>query len=110
MGDLMKNYVEDERLMSQAREMFISSFKLQNGTLFTPLLLFYLQLWLISTKVRRFVDYTPKKYFNIFVQSALDARMQGDEISNSCRSRNNEALSQRLLQLPNHGTEPKHSN
>ena len=40
--DLLKNYVEDERLLSQPRKMLISSFTLQNGTLITPLLLFYL--------------------------------------------------------------------
>ena len=47
IGDLMKSYAEDERLLSQSRKMLISSFTLQNGTLFTPLLLFYLQLGLV---------------------------------------------------------------
>ena len=41
-GDLMKNYVEDERFLSQSRKMLISSFTLQNGTLNTVLLLLYL--------------------------------------------------------------------
>ena len=40
MGDLMKNYAEEERLLSHPRKMLISSFTLQNGTLITPLLLF----------------------------------------------------------------------
>ena len=40
IGDLMKNYAEEERLLSQPRKMLISSFTLQNGTLTTPLLLF----------------------------------------------------------------------
>ena len=40
IGDLMKNYAEEERFMSQPREILISSFTLQNGTLITPLLLF----------------------------------------------------------------------
>ena len=44
IGDLMKNSAEEERFLSQPRKMLISSFKLQNGTLITPLLLFYLQL------------------------------------------------------------------
>ena len=79
IGDLMKNYVEEERLISQPRKMLISSFTLQNGTLVTPLLLFYLQLGLVCTKRHRFVDYTPKKCLNSFVQSAVDARRQGDE-------------------------------
>ena len=50
IGDLMKNYAEEERLLSQPRKRLISSFTLQNGTLFTPLLLFYLQLGLVVTK------------------------------------------------------------
>ena len=69
--------------MSQPGKMLISSFTLQNGTLITPLLLFYLQLGLVCTKIHRFVEYTPKKSFNSFVQSAVDARKQGDENPNS---------------------------
>ena len=51
--------------------------------LITPLLLFYLQLGLVCTKNHRFLEYTPKKSFNSFVQSAVDARMQGDKNSHS---------------------------
>ena len=83
IGNLMKSYAEEERLLSQPRKMLISSFSLQNGTLFTPLLLFYLQLGLVCTKKHPFVEYTPKKFFNSFVQSAVDARRQGDENPNS---------------------------
>ena len=56
IGDLMKNSAEDERLLSQPRKMLISSFTLQNGTLITPLLLFYLQLGFVCTKLHRFVE------------------------------------------------------
>ena len=83
IGDLMKNYAEEERLLSKPGKMLITSFTLQNGTLITPLLLFYLQLGLVCTKKHHFVEYTPKKCFNSFVQSALDARRQGDENPNS---------------------------
>ena len=38
---------------------------------------------LVCTKIHRFVEYTPKKCFKIFVQSAVDARMKGDENPNS---------------------------
>ena len=82
-GDLMKTYAEEEGIMSQPRKMLISSFTLHNGTVITPLLLFYLQLGLVCTKIHRFVEYTPKKWFNSFVQSAVDARRQGDENPNS---------------------------
>ena len=72
IGDLMKTYAEDKGIMSQPRKMLISSFTFQNGTLFTPLLLFYLQLGLFVTKIHRFVEYTPKKGSNSFVQAAVD--------------------------------------
>ena len=75
----MKNYAEEENLLSQAPKMLIAGFTLQNGTLITPLLLFYLQLWLVVTKTHRFVEYTPKKCFNSFVQAAVDSRRKGDE-------------------------------
>ena len=63
--------------------MLMSSFTLQNGTLITPLLLFYLQLGLVGTKIHRFVEYTPKNCFNSFVQAAVDARRKSDENPNS---------------------------
>ena len=69
--------------MSQPRKVMISSITLQNGTLITPPLLFYLQLGFVGTKIHRFVEYTPKKCFNSFVQSAVDARRKGDKNPNS---------------------------
>ena len=83
IGDLMKTYAEEGEIMSQPRKMLISSFTLQNGSLINLLLLFYLQLGLVITKIHRFVKYTPKKCCNSFVQSAVDARRRGDENTNS---------------------------
>ena len=48
--DLMKNYAEEEGFLCQPQRMLIFSFTLQNGTLSTPLLLFYLQLGLVCKK------------------------------------------------------------
>ena len=79
IGELMKEYEEKERIMPQPRRMLISSFILTNGTIITPLLLFYLKLGLVCNKIHRFVPYTPRKCFNNFVQSAVDARRQGDK-------------------------------
>ena len=79
---LMREYAEKENIMPQPRRMLISSFFLTNGTIKTPLLLFYLKLGLICKKNQRFVQYTPRKCFNNFVQSAVDARRQGDENPN----------------------------
>ena len=81
--ELMKKRAEEERLLSQPQKMLISSFTLQNGTLFTPLLLFYLQLGLVVTKIHRFVEYTAKNCFNSFVQAAVDARRKGGKNPNS---------------------------
>ena len=58
--------------------MLISSLTLQNGNLITPLLLLYLQLGLVVTKIHRFFDYTLKKRFSSFVQAAVDSRRKGD--------------------------------
>ena len=83
IGHLMKEYAEKERIMLQAKRMLISSFHLKNGTLITPLLLYYLHLGLECTKIHQFVQYTPKKCCNSFVQSAVIARRRGEEIPNS---------------------------
>ena len=82
IGDSMKEYAEKEGL-SQPRRMLISSFHQKNGTIITPLVLYYLHLGLECTKIHQFVQYTPKKCFNSFVQSAVNARRQGDENPNS---------------------------
>ena len=82
-GDLMKTYAEESGIMFQPGKMLISSFTFQNGTLITPLLLFYLQLGLVVTKTHHFVEYTPKICSNSFVQAAVDARRKGDENPNS---------------------------
>ena len=79
----MKDYAEKEGLLSQPRKMLISSYFLENGTLITPLLLLYLELGLVCTKIYRFVEYIPVKCFNKFVQSVANARREGDENPNS---------------------------
>ena len=65
--------------MKNPQRMLISSFKLENGTIITPLLKFFLSLGLQCTEIYRFVDYTPRKCFKNFVQSVVDARREGDE-------------------------------
>ena len=69
--------------MSQPQKMLISSSTIQKGTLITLLLLFYLKLGLVVTKIHQFVEYTPKKCFNSFVQAAVDSRRQSDQNPNS---------------------------
>ena len=79
IGNLMREYAEKENIMAQPRRMLISSFFFTNGSIITPMLLFYLKLGLVCKKIHRFVQYTPRKCCNNFVQSALDASRQGDE-------------------------------
>ena len=79
----MKQYTEVEGLMSQPQKKIVSSFKLLNGTLITHLLLFYLEMGLPCTKIYRLDEYTTKKCFNKFLQSAVLLRRQGDENPNS---------------------------
>ena len=83
IGDLMKEYAEKGGIMSQPRKMLISSFLLKNGTIINLLPLYYLHLCLECTKIHQLVQYTPNKCFNSFVQSAVNARRQGDENPNS---------------------------
>ena len=83
IGNLMQQNAEKENNMVQPRKMLISSFILTNGTIFAPLLLLYLQLGLVCEKIHRSVQYTPRKCFDKFVQSAVHARRQGDENPNS---------------------------
>ena len=68
IGNLMIQYAEEENIMVQPKKMLISSFILTNGTIISPLLLFYLQLGLVCKKIHRFVQYTPRKCFDNFVQ------------------------------------------
>ena len=77
-GNLLKQYVENENIMVQPRYMLILGLILRNGIITTPSLLFYLQLGLVCKKIHRFVQYTPRKCFDNFVQSAEDARRQRD--------------------------------
>ena len=66
-------------LLTQPGRRFISSFSLENGTINTPLHLFYLDLGLVCKKIYRFVHYTPIKCINNFVQFAVNARRDGNE-------------------------------
>ena len=79
IGNLMKEYAEKEGFMPQPRRVLIPSFILTNGTIITPLLLFFLKLGLVCKKIHRFVQYTPRKCFDNFVHSAVVARRQRDE-------------------------------
>ena len=79
---LNEAYVE-EGIISQPRKVLISGSTLQNGIFINPLLLFCLELCLVSKEIHRIVEYFPSKCFKSFLQSAVDARIQGDGNPNS---------------------------
>ena len=79
IGDLLKLYEEREVIMPQPRRMRITSFQLKNGTIITPLLLYYLHLGLECIKTHQFVQYTHKECFNSCQQSGVTAQIQRDE-------------------------------
>ena len=96
IGDLMKNYAEEARLLSQPQKMLISIFTLQNGALITPLLLFYLQLGLAVLKKTPFCR--SRKHSKEMLQQFCavssgrrKARWRKSKLK--CRRRNNEASS-----------------
>ena len=75
----MKNYAIENEMLKHLQRKLISSFKLENGTVMTPLFNFYMKLGLQCTKIYRFVQYSPRKCFNNFVQSMVDAKREEDE-------------------------------
>ena len=79
IGKFMLEYAEKNALLLKPQRMLISSYNLNNGIVITPLLKFYLKLGLRCTKIHRFVEYTPQKCFNGFVQPVVDARREGDK-------------------------------
>ena len=60
----IKELAEKEGLLTNPRRMLISSYFSENGTIITPLLLFYLDLGMVCKKTYRLVQYTPRKCFN----------------------------------------------
>ena len=79
IGEYRQNYANENDLLQHPQQMLISSFKLENGSIITPLFNFYIELGLQRTNVYCFVQYLPRKCFNKFVQSFVDARREGDE-------------------------------
>ena len=66
-------------MLTHPQRMLISSFKLENVTVITPVFNFYLELGLQCTKIHRFVQYTQRIRFIILVQLVVDARRERDE-------------------------------
>ena len=71
IGKFMLEYAEKNKFLLKPQRMLISSYKLNNGIVITPLLMFYLKRGLRCTKIYRFIEYTPQNCINGFVQSVL---------------------------------------
>ena len=111
----MRHYAIDNDLLKQPQWLLISSFKLENGTFISPLLNFYLSFGLKCTKIYHFVQCTPKKCFNNFVKSVVDARRAGDEdpessvVAETMKLLGNSSSGYRILDRSRH-TETKYLN
>ena len=75
----MKNNAIENEMLKNPQKMLIHSFKMENGTVITSLFIFYMGFGLQCNKISRFVQHSPRKCFNNFVQSVVDARREGDE-------------------------------
>ena len=83
IGSHMKDFAHEHNLLKKPRRMLISSFRLQRGPLITPLLQFYLEKGLVLIQVYWFIQYTPEKCFESFVNSVVEARREGDKNTSS---------------------------
>ena len=83
INPLFKENAEKECFVSQPKRMLVSSYFLENGAIITPFLLFYVDLGLLCRNIHRFLQYTLTSCFNNFAESAVKARREGDENSNS---------------------------
>ena len=54
------NYAIDNEMLKHPQRMLFSSFKLENGTVITPLFKFYMEIGLQFTKVYSFVQFSPR--------------------------------------------------
>ena len=78
IGEYMKAYAEENKIMAQPRRSLIGSMKGDKILLATPLLKWYLEHGLEVTKVHQVIEYTPKPCFKPFGDAVSDARRAGD--------------------------------
>ena len=108
IGDYMKNYAIENEMLNHPQRMLISSFKLENETITTPLYNFCMELWLQCTKIYRFIQYSPRKSFKNFVQSVVDAKREGDEnplsgvVAETMKFLGNSSYGYQIMNRPRH--------
>ena len=82
----MQSYATGIDFLKHTQRMLISGFKLEIGSIITPLSNFYFKLGLPCTKACRFSKYFPRKSFNKIVQSVVDARKEQAEMLQRMRN------------------------
>ena len=83
IGSHMRTFAQTNNLLKKPTRMLVSSSKLERGPIITPLLNFYLEKGLVIKKVHWFLQYKPRKTFEGFVSSVVQARRKGDENKDS---------------------------
>ena len=78
IGDFMKAYAEERKIMALPRRSLIASMKGEKILLATPLLKWYLEHGLEVTKVHQVIEFTPRPCFKPFGDAVSDARRAGD--------------------------------
>jgi hypothetical protein len=79
----MKGVAEENDLLRRGQRMTISSYFEKAGLFITPLLKYYMELGIIVSNIRQLIQYNPKRCYEPFVQSVVDARREGDKNPNS---------------------------
>ena len=75
-GDLMKTYAEEEGIMSQPGKMLIFELHITKRSFHYSPAVIVSSTRACYYKIHRYVEYTPRKCFSSFLQSAVDARRQ----------------------------------
>ena len=77
------DFAHEHNLLKQPRNALISSFRLRWRPVITPILQFYLEKGLVLNQVYWFIQYTPEKCFESFINSVVEARREGDKNTSS---------------------------
>ena len=78
IGPFMRQYAEENDIMSAPRRMLVGSYRGEKILLATPLLRWYLAHGLVVDRVYQVVDYEPNPCFQRFGESVSAARRAGD--------------------------------
>ena len=78
IGPFMRQYAEENDIMSAPRRMLVGSYRGEKILLATPLLRWYLAHGLVVDRVYQVVDYEPNPCFQRFGESVSAARRNGD--------------------------------